>query len=89
MHRLAALLEDAARGRFPPPDGEVELLSPPPGHAHAVVAFTAHFAIATDAPEHWLREQLQAGDLLASLRTPLAAGFTPIGSEALLTLPRS
>ena len=73
MHRLTALLEDAAQGRFPPPDGEVDLLPPPPGHAHAVVAFTAHFAIATDAPHDWLRERLAPGDLLAPTRPAFLA----------------
>ena len=39
--RLAALLEGAAQGAFPEPDGAVEVL-PPPGRAMAVVGVTAH-----------------------------------------------
>ncbi|HEX5249673.1 MAG TPA: GNAT family N-acetyltransferase [Gaiellales bacterium] len=71
-HPLAALLEDAARGRFPDPDGQVELL-PAAGAAAAVVGFTAHYAIAADVPEAWLRERLPAGDLLAPLSAPFLA----------------
>jgi GNAT superfamily N-acetyltransferase len=69
-HPLAALLEDAARGTFPDPDGRVEML-PAAGTAMAVVGFTAHYAIAADVPEAWLRERLPDGDLLA----PLSAAF--------------
>jgi GNAT superfamily N-acetyltransferase len=71
-HRLAVLLEDAARGRFPEPDGLVEVL-PPAGTAMAVVGFTAHFAIAADVPEAWLRERLPDDDLLAPLSAPFLA----------------
>ena len=71
-HPLAALLEDAARGRFPAPDGQVELL-PAAGPAMAVVGFTAHYAIAADVPVAWLRERLPEGDLLAPLSAPFLA----------------
>ena len=66
-HRLAALLEAAARGTFPEPDGRVEVLPPPPGRAMAVVAFTAHHVVAADVPEQWVREMLPEDDLLAPL----------------------
>jgi len=33
----------------------------------AVVAFTAHYAIATSAPDGWVCDQLPAGDLLAPM----------------------
>ncbi len=69
-HPLVALLEDAARGRFPAPDGAVEVL-PPPGAAMAVVAFTAHHVIAADIGADWVRAQLPAGDLSA----PMSARF--------------
>ena len=45
-HPLAALLDVAAHGSFPPADGAVELLGPPPGRAMAVVGFAAHFVVA-------------------------------------------
>ena len=45
-HRLAKALDSAGRGAFPDADGAVEVLSPPPGRAMAVVAFTAHYMAA-------------------------------------------
>lgn len=66
-HRLRVLLEAAACGAFPPRDGAVEVLPPPPGRAMAVVALTAHHVIATSAAEDWVRARLPAGDLLAPM----------------------
>ncbi|MGH2853105.1 MAG: GNAT family N-acetyltransferase [Solirubrobacteraceae bacterium] len=66
-HRLIALLEDAARGTFPPADGLVEVLPAPPGPAMAVIGFTSHHVMATAAPDVWVREQLPDGDLLAPM----------------------
>jgi hypothetical protein len=66
-HRLAALLDDAARGRFPAADGTVEILPAPPGRPMAVVAFTGRHVVATSAPEAWVRERLRDGDLLAPM----------------------
>lgn len=67
-HRLAAALDAAARGKFPAPDGRVEVLSPPPGPPRAaVVAFTRRYFIATAAPEDWVRDHLPEGDLLAPM----------------------
>jgi hypothetical protein len=71
-HRLAALLDDAARGRFPDPDGLVEVL-PPAGTAMAVVGFTAHHSIAVDLPQEPVRELLPEGDLIAPLSAPFLA----------------
>lgn len=66
-HRLTALLENAARGTFPPADGLVEILPAPPGPAMAVVGFTSHHVIATAAPDAWVRGQLPDGDPLAPM----------------------
>ncbi len=68
---LAALLQDAARGRFPAPDGSVEVVGPPAGAAMAVVAFTAHHVVAADIAPDWVRGRLPDGDLLA----PISARF--------------
>lgn len=65
--RLAAVLQNAARGRFPAADGTVEVLPAPPGPAMAILALTAHYYIATTAPEEWIRRQLSPGDLLAPM----------------------
>jgi RimJ/RimL family protein N-acetyltransferase len=81
-HPLAALLDAAARGSFPPADGKVELLGPPPGRAMAVVGFTAHYVIAAAVEPAWVRERLPPGDLhepmspafLAALAAELRAG---------------
>ena len=66
-HGLAVLLDSAARGAFPQADGAVEVLVAPPGRAMAVVAFTAHYVIASSAPEDWIHSQLPADDLLAPM----------------------
>jgi GNAT superfamily N-acetyltransferase len=77
-HRLAALLNDAARGEFPAEDGGVEVLPPPPGPAMAVVGFTGRYVVATSAPEHWVRDRLPNGDLLA----PMSPSFlADLGAE--------
>jgi hypothetical protein len=66
-HRLAVALNSAGRGDFPRPDGAVEVLPPPPGRAMAIVAFTAHYMIASSVPEDWVRNQLPSADLLAPM----------------------
>ena len=66
-NRLAVALDSAARGDFPKADGAVEVLSPPPGRAMAVVAFTAHCMIASSVPEDWIHSQLLPDDLLAPM----------------------
>lgn len=65
------VLHAAAFGEFPPADGAIELLPPPPGLAMAVVGLTGRYFIATSALERWVREQLPLGDLLA----PMSPGF--------------
>ena len=66
-HPLGTILREAAAGRFPAPDGAVELHGRPPGPASAVVAFAGHHVIAADVPPDRLRARLPAGDLLAPL----------------------
>lgn len=64
---LTAFLQDAAAGRFPPPDGQVTLV-PPPAHRDAgVIGFTAHAVIFIDADPAWVTVQLPAGDLAGPL----------------------
>jgi hypothetical protein len=70
-HPLRDLLEDAARARFPAPDGSVQVLPAPPGRSDAVVAFTAHHVIAAGVDPDETRAQLPPGDLGA----PMSAGF--------------
>lgn len=48
MHPLRMMLDDAARGTFPPVDGGVEVFEPADdGHA-AIVEFTGHAVVLTD-----------------------------------------
>ncbi|MGH9132936.1 MAG: hypothetical protein ACRDZZ_03305 [Ilumatobacteraceae bacterium] len=48
VHPLTAVLADAAVGRFPAPDGSVEVLPPDAGGTHAVVELTGHSYALTD-----------------------------------------
>jgi hypothetical protein len=45
---LAAILDAAAEGRFPPVDGGCDLLAPDPSGTRAVVAFTGHAYVLAD-----------------------------------------
>ncbi len=66
-HRLADLLLDAAAGRFPRPDGVIEIVAAPEGRADAVVAFTAHSVVATALDPVEVRGHVPAGDLGAAM----------------------
>jgi GNAT superfamily N-acetyltransferase len=65
-HPLAVMLAQAAAGRFPPPDGVVDVVPSPPGRSDAVVAFTAHSVVAAPVPEGDVRAQLDPDDLGAA-----------------------
>jgi hypothetical protein len=85
-HRLAVALESAGRGDFPIADGTIEVLPAPPGPAMAVVAFTAHYLIASSASEDWIHGQLNPDDLRAPMsprfltRLATSSGVTMTGS---------
>jgi GNAT superfamily N-acetyltransferase len=68
---LAALLESAAAGKFPPADGGVEILSQPSERDAGVFALTAFAVVFADADPGWIAGQLPADDLGA----PLSAKF--------------
>jgi GNAT superfamily N-acetyltransferase len=72
-HPLSALLQAAARGRFPAPDGTVEILPPLDGKVDAVVVFTAHSALAVDLPGADIREHLDPDDFGASMSATFLA----------------
>jgi hypothetical protein len=61
------VLQDAARGLFPPADGSLQVLPPPPGPAMAVVGFSAHSIVASSATDEWVRKQLADGSLAAPM----------------------
>jgi hypothetical protein len=66
---LAAVLRDAAAGRFPPADGGVTILPQPSPRDAGVMGFTAHAVIFTDADPGWVAGQLPHGDFGAPLST--------------------
>ncbi len=72
-HPLRALLDDAARGVFPAPDGGVDVLPPleHPALAAVVVAFTGHFVIAAEVGAAEVEASVGRGDL----SVPLSAAF--------------
>jgi GNAT superfamily N-acetyltransferase len=68
---LAALLEAAAAGEFPPPDGAVEFLAQPSERDAGVLALTAFAVVFADTDPDWITAQLPEDDLAA----PLSAEF--------------
>jgi GNAT superfamily N-acetyltransferase len=67
---LGVLLNEAAAGRFPPPDGGVTVLPQPSARDAGVISFTAHSVIFTDADPEWVRAQLPPDDLSGPLLPP-------------------
>ncbi|MHA5052491.1 GNAT family N-acetyltransferase [Streptomyces sp. SD15] len=69
---LRNILDAAARGVFPPPDGATTVVRQ---HSHrdaGVLAFTAHSVVFTDEDEEWVRETLARidCDVLATTMNP-------------------
>jgi GNAT superfamily N-acetyltransferase len=83
-NRVAALLADAAEGRFPPPDGTIEFLPSPAGRSDAVVAFTGHNLVACGLPADEVRALLPGIDPYSD---PLSAAFLHRLGERLGTQP--
>lgn len=59
---LAEILDAAAAGRFPPPDGGTTVLPQPCERDVGVIAFTAHSVVFTDEDPRWVRGTLAALD---------------------------
>jgi GNAT superfamily N-acetyltransferase len=72
---LAGILDGIGRGRWLPSDGGVLVVPPPSPRSHAVLGFTAHHVIVTDAGEDWVRAQLPPGDLSAPLNPPFLSAL--------------
>jgi GNAT superfamily N-acetyltransferase len=64
---VGRILDEAARGVFPPADGAVEFVPQPSARDAGVIAFTAHTVVFTDAPTEGLRALLPRDDLSAPL----------------------
>jgi GNAT superfamily N-acetyltransferase len=67
MRDLARVLDDAARGLFPPADGAIELFPrpEPPAVRAAVFSFTAHLVVAADVDEAALRDVAKPDDFVS------------------------
>lgn len=64
---LAEIIRRAEDGVLPAADGTVEVVLSPSPRAAAVVGFTAHFVVAADVDEAWVRERVPDGDLTAPM----------------------
>jgi hypothetical protein len=62
-HRLAEVFAAAAAGRWPAPDGAIEVVPPPPGWAAAICSFTAHSVVAAPLAPEEVQARLPDGDL--------------------------
>ncbi|MFE9861109.1 GNAT family N-acetyltransferase [Streptomyces sp. NPDC005780] len=73
---LARILDAAAHGRFPPPDGSTTVVRQPNMRDAGVLACTAHSVVFTDEDPAWVRETLAAtpGDALAATMNPCFLG---------------
>ncbi|MEU8790174.1 GNAT family N-acetyltransferase [Streptomyces sp. NPDC048643] len=78
-HRLGAVVDAAARGIFPPPDGSVTVVRQHSARDAGVLAFTAHSVVFTDEDEDWVR-----ATLAAVACDPLAAAMNPRFLAALM-----
>jgi GNAT superfamily N-acetyltransferase len=59
---LAAILGDAAAGRYPASDARVTIISQPSARDAGVIAFTGHSVIFADADPDWIESQLPVDD---------------------------
>jgi GNAT superfamily N-acetyltransferase len=86
---LARVLDDAARGVYPAPDGSVDVVPAPDRLYAAVFSFTAHLVVAAGVPDAEVREVAPAGDFRAwgAVAPWLAAraGAGAPGGDALLS----
>jgi RimJ/RimL family protein N-acetyltransferase len=79
VHPLAVLLDDAAHGRFPPPDGAVRVLPQLAGGLDALVSFTGTFALAGALTQAEVDARVPRGDF----SIPMSAGFVSWIAERL------
>ncbi|MEU0057162.1 GNAT family N-acetyltransferase [Streptomyces sp. NPDC006334] len=73
METLRDILDAAARGVFPPPDGGTTVVPQHSARDAGVLCFTAHSVVFTDEDPRWVRETLAAldCDALAATMNPL------------------
>ncbi len=83
MHPLRALLDEAARGHYPPADGGFDVLPPPDGRADVMLGFTAHFVLAAPIDAAEVAARVPEGDF----SVPLSASFLMWIAEQLGSRP--
>ncbi|MPZ52810.1 MAG: GNAT family N-acetyltransferase [Acidimicrobiia bacterium] len=64
---LTKILSDAAAGRFPAPDGSVDVIGSPAGPVDAVLGFTAHHVVAADVDPDEICDHLRDDDVGAAM----------------------
>jgi RimJ/RimL family protein N-acetyltransferase len=83
VHPLAVLLDEAAHGRFPEPDGCVHVLPPLPGGLDALVGFTGTFAFAGALSQTDVDARVPRGEF----SIPMAPAFLNWAAEQLGSRP--
>jgi hypothetical protein len=73
MHPLRAQFDELAHGRFPPPDGQIAVLSAPDDITGALIGLTGHLLVAAAVDPAACVARFGPGD----------EGYRPIGSEVL------
>jgi GNAT superfamily N-acetyltransferase len=68
--QLAPILRDAAKGTFPPANGQVTVLPQPSDRDAGVWGFTAHAVVFADVEQDWVTSHLPPHDLGAPLGPP-------------------
>jgi GNAT superfamily N-acetyltransferase len=77
-HPFARVLDAAAGGRFPEPDGCIDVLPALPGPADALVGFTGHFVLCADVAPAAVAARVPLGDF----SVPMSAAFlTWVGEQ--------
>ncbi|WP_019357293.1 hypothetical protein [Streptomyces sp. AA1529] len=93
MDALAKILESAAQGGFPPPDGGLTVLPRPSPRDAGVLALTGHTVVFADVPPEWVRRRVPPDDLGAPMGPPFLGalcdrtGREAGGIDVLLVLP--
>ncbi|MEV0240253.1 GNAT family N-acetyltransferase [Streptomyces sp. NPDC050674] len=75
---LGDILDAAARGVFPPPDGGTTIVPQPSPRDAGVLAFTAHSVVFTDEDPGWVRDVLARTDCDALAATMNARFLTAL-----------
>jgi hypothetical protein len=83
---LAAILDAAATGRFPPADGRVTMLPQPSARDAGIIGFTGHAVAFTDADQSWLAARLRGEDLSAPLSPAFLAELAELTGRAVHTI---